>query len=193
MKRFSLLSVLMCFLFFVLLTSCKPEKVQNQKPNVLWIYIEDICPFISCYGVQINPTPNIDLLAENGVQFNNCFAPTPVCSPTRSALITGVMPSSYNMHNHHSSRTIEDANWLPDFMKTLPEYFQKQGYYTFNHGKDDYNFMYNREKIYAGKRQLHFWYSIYDGGRWNHNERGKDHPWFGQIQLEGGKHVLENR
>ena len=63
-------------------------KAQNQ-PNILWIYAEDTSPWMGCYGdlINANATPNIDFIAQQGVRFDKAFAPAPVCSVSRSALI----------------------------------------------------------------------------------------------------------
>ena len=175
-----------------LLSSCSEgTKTAGPKtqPNILWLYVEDINPWLSCYGKEINPTPHIDRLAENGVLFEKAFSPTPVCSPTRSGIIVGCMPSSINAHHHHSSRTVESANFLPEGMKTVPELFREAGYYTFNNGKDDYNFIYDRKKLYSGDIGLQFWYTFDGTGHWRDAERG-DKPFFAQFQYEGGKTVL---
>ena len=175
------------------LLSCAPQEKQVEQPNILWIYIEDICPILSCYGETINPTPNIDRLAENGVMFTKAFTIAPVCSPTRSGLITGNMPTTTGTHNHHSSRTIESSIFLPDGVRTVPEIFKEAGYYTFNNGKDDYNFVYDRHKLYDGEQSFHFWYTKVGHGMWNDTKRKEGQPFFGQIQLEGGKHTLQSR
>lgn len=170
----------------LILAECnkKPEK----RPNILWIAVEDISPLMSCYGYAENPTPNLDRLAETGLRFENTFMPVPVCSPCRSALITGMMATTIGTHNHHSSRSEDTAIHLPENIKTLPEIFRKAGYFTFNHGKDDYNFWYDREDFYAGEYTTHKLYG--KSGKtidWNACNPGQ--PFFGQIQLRGGKHI----
>lgn len=170
-----------------LLAGCQTTK--KQHPNILWIAVEDISPLISCYGYETNPTPNLDRLAENGVRFNNTFMPAPVCSACRSALITGMMQTTLGLHNHHSSRSEETAIHPPDNIKTLPELFREAGYFTFNHGKDDYNFWYDRENLYSGEYTTHKLYG--KSGKnidWN-APREPGQPFFGQIQLRGGKHI----
>ena len=119
---------------------------ENKKPNILWIFVEDINPLASCYGVKENPTPHIDKLAADGVLFTKAMSSCPVCSPARSAIVTGTMPTTFGIHHHQSSRSIESSVYLPDGVKTVPELFRDAGYYTYNNGKDDYNFMYNRKK-----------------------------------------------
>jgi arylsulfatase A-like enzyme len=107
-------------------------------------------------------------------------------------MITGMMPTTIGIHHHRSSRTVTSGLFLPDVIKTLPALFREAGYFTFNAGKDDYNFIYDRRKLYSGGTEVHYWHTF--GGHpedtWNHAERKHHQPFFGQIQLRGGKHVL---
>ena len=162
------------------------EKIRKHRPNILWIAVEDISPFLGCYGYE-NATPNLDKLAGRGVRFANTFMPAPVCSPCRSSLITGMMPTTIGVHNHHSSRTKETAIYLPEKIKTLPELFKTAGYFTFNQGKDDYNFWYNREDLYSGEYVTHKLYGKSGKRQVGWKNRRPDQPFFGQIQLAGGK------
>ncbi len=160
----------------------------DQRPNILWIAVEDISPLMSCYGYDVNPTPNLDRLAQTGLRFANTFMPAPVCSPCRSALITGMMPPTIGVQNHHSSRSEETAIHLPDHIRPLPELFRDAGYFTFNHGKDDYNFWYDREDLYSGEYTTHGLYGK-SGKSIDWTARKPGQPFFGQIQLRGGKHI----
>ncbi len=162
-----------------------------RKKNILWIYVEDLSPLMSSHGITINPTPHIDDLAKNGITFTKAFSPSPVCSPARSALITGVNSITNGTHNHRSARDSYLPIYLPEGTKTLPEYFRDEGYNTFNIGKDDYNFSYDRSQLYnvgkwgySNERRKLFGYS----GEIISFSEMKDHqPFFGQIQLDGGK------
>lgn len=160
---------------------------ERSAPNILWIYAEDQSPLMSSYGVDVNPTPVMDQLAVDGVRFTNAFMPAPVCSVTRSGLMLGAMPTTFGVHNHRSSRTAESMIPLPAGVKTVPELFKQAGYFTFNVGKDDYNFEYNREALYDGPYRLNFGQG-HRGGQIDWNARQGDQPFFGQIQLQGGKH-----
>ncbi len=162
-------------------TIAQTPKPPQQKPNILWIYIEDMSPWLGCYGDPVNKdaTATIDALAADGVRFSRCYVPAPVCSPCRSALITGCYQTTTGLHNHRSSRSKEGAIYLPEGVTTLGELFQKAGYQTFNAGKDDYNFVYKREELYEKidrKTKFAAWRSL-----------DQDKPFFGQIQLSGGK------
>ncbi|HIE69118.1 MAG TPA: hypothetical protein EYP98_02580, partial [Planctomycetes bacterium] len=70
-----------------------PVQPAPEYPNVLWIFVEDLSPLFGSYGNELNAlrTPRIDRLAESGVLFERCYMPAPVCSPCRSAVITGAM------------------------------------------------------------------------------------------------------
>jgi len=106
----------------------------REKPNVLWITIEDTSPqFIGCYGNKDARTPVIDELAREGVRFTNAFSTGTVCSPSRSAIITGVKTYETGTGNHRSYYPV------PDFMKGFPYYLRQAGYYTTNNKKTDYN------------------------------------------------------
>ncbi|MEC8133979.1 MAG: sulfatase [Bacteroidota bacterium] len=156
---------------------------QNQ-PNILWIYAEDTSPWMGCYGdlINANATPNIDFIAQQGVRFDKAFVPAPVCSVTRSALIVGQNPIRFGAHQHRSSRTVKTRIHLPDNYKLLPELLKEIGYTTFNLGKGDYNFVWNKKEIYTInlKSQTDF------------EQLKKMQPFFGQIQTKGGKNNTTN-
>lgn len=185
------LFILSAQLFLCSLISCSQSVTNNEpsshiRPNILWICVEDMSPLFGCYGA-ISRTPVIDELGRNGVVFQRAFATTAVCSPSRTALITGMMPTSIGTHNHRSY--VNDSCWihLPDGIRTLPQFFQDAKYFTFNQhydgypGKEDYNFIYNRDELYGTVPEIlpadsSFWQAI-----------TSRQPFFGQIQLMGGK------
>lgn len=176
----------------ILCISCaekKQLKEPDQSPNILWVFLEDTAPLMGPYGTTIISTPNIDSLAKQGVVYTNVFMPAPVCSASRSSIITGVMSTTTGTHNHHSSRTEESAIYLPDSLKTIPELFKNAGYFTFNNGKDDYNFMYDRRDLYTQDYKLHPLYGK-SGVHVNLDSLRNQQPFFGQIQLKGGKEIF---
>jgi N-sulfoglucosamine sulfohydrolase len=150
-----------------------------EKPNILWLFQEDTSPWMGTYGYELNKgeTPVIDKMAKEGVQFNRAYVPAPVCSACRSAVIVGANQFRFGAHEHRSRRG-KAAVPLPKGMKTLPELFKEAGYATFNQGKDDYNFTYPASTYIKvnGKQTSMPW-----------REMPKGKPFFGQIQLKGGK------
>jgi N-sulfoglucosamine sulfohydrolase len=190
-KQFRAFFLLVLCSYLLIFSSCSTKPNENRSPNILWIYLEDTSPLLSCYGTSIISTPNIDKLAKNGMLFENAIMPAPVCSASRSSIITGMMSTTLGLHNHHSSRTKESAIYLPDSIKTIPEIFKEAGYFTFNNGKDDYNFSYNREDLYDQDYSYHPLYGK-SGVRLDLSELINKEPFFGQIQLYGGKEIFSS-
>ena len=168
-----------------------PTASGDPAPNILWIVLEDTAPLLGAYGTTIISTPNIDRLADAGVRYTSAFMPASVCSPSRSSIITGTMSTTLGLHNHHSSRTEESAIFLPDGFKTIPELFNDAGYFSFNNGKDDYNFHYDRRELYD---QDYFQHPLYgkSGDRIALADLKDKQPFFGQIQLSGGKEIFSS-
>jgi len=165
-------------------------ETEQTRPNILWIYIDDQDPRYGCYGEELVNTPNIDALAAAGVLFERTYVPVPVCAPSRSALITGSYPIRLGTHNMRSSRDPSAPIYLPDGLETLPELFRHAGYETFNHGKDDYNFVYDRSELYSlgvvpGMVNAVNWKGLRGEGDWKDVPKGT--PFFAQIQPSGGK------
>lgn len=168
-----------------------PGFVLADRPNVLWFVVDDMSANFSCYGETLIQTPHVDRLAREGTRFANAFVTAPVCSPCRSALITGMYQTSIGAHHHRSGRGVEKIH-LPDGVTPVPALFQQAGYFTCigsglpagqnaakkgkkakggGLGKTDYNFEYD-----AG---------IYDSHDWAGRKPGQ--PFFMQVQTAGGK------
>lgn len=191
MKSLSLPIYFICLMIQFIGSACQSDKEKAVRPNILWIVLEDTSPLLSCYGNRLISTPHIDQLAQSGRLFHRAFMPAPVCSASRSSIITGMMSTSLGLHNHHSSRTEASAILLPDSVKTIPELFKAAGYFSFNNGKDDYNFSYNRFDLYDQSYSVHPLY----GKRGDHlelSELKNKQPFFGQIQLSGGKEIFSS-
>ena len=98
--------------------------------NVLFIVVDDLRPFLGCYGHPEIHTPNIDKLAERGTVFNRAYCQYPLCSPSRTSMITGLRPETTGVLNN--SRDFRKQ--LPDAI-TLPQHFKTQGYHTQSVGR----------------------------------------------------------
>ena len=113
-----------------------------SKPNVLFILIDDMGWMdLGCQGNKNLRTPNIDNLAKGGMRFTDAYAPAPVCSPTRAAIITGQSPARLQITNHlpHQDRfTPKDSKLLPAKMlnhlslesETLAERLKEDAHYA---------------------------------------------------------------
>ncbi|HWB04258.1 MAG TPA: sulfatase-like hydrolase/transferase [Verrucomicrobiales bacterium] len=122
-----LFRLLFCFSVFATLLRAV------ERPHVLWITSEDNGPQMGCYGDSFATTPNLDRLAAAGMRYNNVWSVAPVCAPARTALITGVYPSSSGSLHMRS-----DVK-LPAAMQLFPQLLRETGYYCTNCEKEDYN------------------------------------------------------
>jgi arylsulfatase A-like enzyme len=164
----------------VLLAVCSMAAAPATRPNIVWIVVDDMSPNFACYGETRIKTPHVDRLAKEGTRFAKAFTTAPVCSPCRSAFITGCYQTTIGAHHHRSGRGAEKIR-LPGAVVPVPKLFQQAGYYTAlggfqatgtKLGKSDYNFEWDR--------------AMYDGNDWAGRKPGQ--PFFMQVQLHGGKY-----
>ena len=106
----------------------------TRQPNILLFVTDDHGQWASGpYGNQELRTPNLDRLASRGVVVDNAFTPTPVCSPARASLLTGLTPSQHGIHDYIAMR-FDRRDWLAG-VQTLPQLLEKAGYRTGMYGK----------------------------------------------------------
>lgn len=103
---------------------------QTKRPNILWVLAEDTGPQFGVYGNPDVNTPRLDRLAADGRLYTNAFSTAPVCSPSRSALITGLYQTSIGAHHHRSHR--HDGYRLPEGVLLVPERLRSAGYFCAN-------------------------------------------------------------
>ena len=121
-----------------LLWSLEGFSAKEQRPNILWILCEDMSQDLGCYGNPLVKSPTIDKLAKEGMLFTNMFTVAAVCSPSRTALATGMYQNSIGaMHMRYSN---ELMNALPSGIEPISHILEKNGYQTLGIKKDDYMF-----------------------------------------------------
>ena len=161
-----------------LLLGRAPARAAQDRPNIVWIVAEDMSCHFGYQGEKTIATPNVDRLAREGTVFDAAYVTCPVCSPSRSALITGMYQTTIGAHNHRSFRGTLKNDLTPP-IRPVPELFREAGYHVCNGanpsadalGKTDYNF------TYSG--------ALYDGK--DYAGRAPGQPFFMQFQLHGGK------
>jgi arylsulfatase A-like enzyme len=111
------------------------EPASSTAPNVLFISVDDLNDWIEPLGGHPQArTPNLTRLAEQGVLFRRAYTPSPSCNPARTALLTGLHPSTSGMYsNYQYWREV-----LPAAV-TLPRYFHDNGYWVAGAGKIFHN------------------------------------------------------
>lgn len=101
-----------------------------DRPNILFIAVDDLRPELHCYGAEQIKSPNIDRLADQGMLFERAYCQVPVCGASRASLLSGVRPTRDRFVNY-KTRLDHD---LPD-VPSLPAYFKENGYETRAMGK----------------------------------------------------------
>lgn len=123
MSKFSVLCLLAAIVF-------ASAAVAADKPNFLFIAVDDLRPELGCYGSPIAVTPNLDALAKDGLLFNRAYCQQAICRPSRASLMTGARPETTGLfHNYVSLRELQ-----PDIL-TLPQHLIAHGYETAYSGK----------------------------------------------------------
>ncbi len=116
------------------------QAMAANKPNILFIFADDWgWGDLGCHGHPYVKTPNIDRLAKEGTDFYRFTVASGVCSPSRTAVITGHFPARYNIDGHfawvpsNAKRNMPD--WLDTEAPTIPKFLKKAGYVTAHFGK----------------------------------------------------------
>ncbi len=148
------------------------------RPNILWLVAEDFGPQLGCYGTREVWTPNLDALAAQGVRYTRFYTTAPVCSPSRSAFMTGMYQTTIGAHNHRSHR--DDGFGLPEGVRLLSHSMRDAKYFTANirelppslgfkgTAKTDWNFAYQGP--------------AFDSTKWD--ELKSHEPFFAQINFQ---------
>ncbi len=115
------------------LIAVSPPAAAQERPNILWLSSEDNGPHLGAYGDRFADTPNLDRLADLGQVYLHAWSNAPVCAPARTAIITGMYPTSLGAQHMRSQVP------LPDGVPLFPQLLREAGYYATNNAKEDYN------------------------------------------------------
>ncbi len=162
------LLILITVIYSCFLMGCSEKENKTKPPNILWIVCEDQSPdFFPMYGDSTVRLPNLEKLASQGVIYVNAYSPAPVCAPARSALITGMYPTTLGTHNMRTHKAWSKENEpsigipsyspiVPDGVRAFTEYLRMEGYYCTNNAKEDYNFAKNEAFWNASGKEAHW-------------------------------------
>ena len=156
-----------------LVFSCHSEQITEQettkpiilnlpeRPNILWLVAEDLGPYIPSFGDSTIQTPNLSRLAAEGICYDHFYSPSPVCSPSRAAIATGMYPTHIGANHMRTgpwfSNAVSDSviawytQYMPDGLqpyeavpeagiKMMSEVLREAGYFCTNNAKQDYQF-----------------------------------------------------
>ncbi len=113
---------------------------QAQKPTIILILTDDMgYSDIGCYGGKFAPTPNIDKIASEGIRFTQYYSASPICSPSRTGILTGMAPASWNitsfLHERIENKKCEMADFVSASAPTIAHTLKAAGYATGHFGK----------------------------------------------------------
>ncbi|MEL7118475.1 MAG: sulfatase-like hydrolase/transferase [Bacteroidota bacterium] len=128
------------FLVLVMLLQGCLNKSNEKQPNILFVFIDDMgYGDLGCYGNKEVSTPHIDQLAAEGIRFSQFYVNSPICSPSRTAVLTGNYPSKWGITSFVHSRAANAKRGMKDFLAldapSVARNFQNAGYYTAHIGK----------------------------------------------------------
>ncbi len=131
---------------------------ESVRPDILFISIDDLNDWVGPLGGHPQAhTPNMDRLAEQGMVFTNAQAPALLCNPSRTALFTGLRPSTTGVYlNQPDWRTVDRLEGI----RTIPRYFREEGYSTSGAGKLFHSSTYNT-RAYFGFNDTTAWDAYY--------------------------------
>lgn len=131
MKRLISIHQSVCFVILFLFVAGKTQAQTVPKGyNVLFISIDDLNDDMSSYGHKLVKTPNIEKLAQRGVQFNRAYCQYPLCNPSRASILTGLKPDITRVYD----LKVSFRSTVPDAV-TLPQLFKNNGYFSARVGK----------------------------------------------------------
>ncbi|MBA4016504.1 MAG: N-acetylgalactosamine 6-sulfate sulfatase (GALNS) [Pirellula sp.] len=121
-------------------TLVAPQFLSGAQPNVVFIYADDWgWGDLTCHGHPDLKTPHLDRLAREGTDFHQFTVCNPVCSPSRTAILTGQYPARHRIHEAISDHASNESRGMPDWLDpqvtTLPRLLRQAGYTTGHFGK----------------------------------------------------------
>lgn len=123
-KNFPIIGTLLAAL------SCSAAEQAQDRPNILFICVDDLRPQLGCCGNTQMKTPNMDALAAQGVLFERAYCQFAICGPSRSSVLSGMYPE----HSGLKDNAVSFRGKLADGV-SLPQYFREEGYHTVGMGK----------------------------------------------------------
>ncbi len=125
-----------CTTFILLILTLGNPIIAQEKPNVLFIAVDDLNDFASCMNGSISiPTPNIDRIAAQGTLFLNAHCQAPICGPSRASIMTGLFPSTSGNYLQMHDTEIKKSNDAVSKSTFMPDYFEANGYKSLAVGK----------------------------------------------------------
>lgn len=131
--------VIAIFSLFAFSTFCFTQAPAADRPNILFVSVDDLRPELGCYGITEIKTPHFDQFAERSAIFTRAYCQAAVCAPSRASAMTGLRPDSTRVWDLRG----KFRKNLPDVV-TMPQHIHSHGYHTVSMGKIFHNHMPDR-------------------------------------------------
>ncbi len=151
----------------ILLTLVATHVMAAERPNILWLSVEDISPHLGSYGYPNAKTPTLDTLATEGTRYTHAYSTAGVCAPSRSAIITGMYQTTLGTQHMRAKAK------LPEHIQPFTIPLREAGYYCTNNSKTDYQFDAPKETWDETSKSAHW------------KNRPKDQPFFAVFNYTG--------
>ena len=133
---------ILIFLFLMLISgiSCQDQEAELEKPNVLLIFCDDLNDSVEGFGGHSQAkTPNLTLLAQEGIRFTSAHSANPICGPSRASFLTGIYPHNSGLYGYNQNQNAWHNNPVLKNCKSIFEHFADNGYLIFAAGKMFHN------------------------------------------------------
>lgn len=145
---------------------------RDQRPNVLFIFVDDLRPELGAYGNRIIRTPNLDGLARQSRVFLNHYVQVPTCGASRFSLLTGRLPRTTAHLRNDAIEKFVSSRPEGDVPETFIHQLRRNGYFTvgigkISHSADGLVYPYTGDPENASRELPHSWDElIFDSGKW---------------------------
>jgi len=191
-KYICVLITVLCFNCGSKTSNSHADETQNQKPNILFILLDDMGKeWVSQYNANDIDTPNIDLLAQEGMQFNNAWS-MPQCTPSRVTFLTGQYPFRHGWVNHYDvPRWGHGANFDSEKNPSIAKIMKSAGYKTCIAGK----WQINDFRLQPEAMVSHGFddYCMWTGGEGGNETLSQERYWDPYIHTKDGSKTYEGQ
>lgn len=166
MIRFVLLT------FFSIMLLCSGQAQERKRPNVLFIFVDDLRPEIGIYGNKIIKTPHLDRLGRQSVVFSNHYVQVPTCGASRFSLLTGIFPRNRGQLRNDAIERFVSPQAEGDRPETFIHHLRRNGYHTvgigkISHSADGLLYSYTGDPNSAKRELPYSWDELlFNAGKW---------------------------
>src|SRR5687768_2391524 len=160
------------FTWFFGMLLCVGQAQDNKRPNVLFIFVDDLRPEIGVYGNNVIKTPQLDRLGGQSLVFLNHYVQVPTCGASRFSLLTGIFPRNRSQLRNDAIERFLSPQAEGQHPETFIHHLRRNGYHTvgigkISHSADGLLYPYRGDPKGAKRELPHSWDELlFDSGKW---------------------------